>query len=119
MGSRASRQRRRNTAACCLKDLARYPGWVTLEPPPHGQRPSFQGSAGVQGASAAGSGAGRPIVHFDVLVSDLACAHKRVIASGGSVLHEHASPRRGAGGEQISWCVYRDPAGHPFCLVVR
>jgi len=99
------------------KPVEWYPGWITLDPPPHGQRLSFQG-AGSGAGSAAGSGAG-PLVHFDVLVSDLAAAHERVIASGGIFAGEHVSPRRGPGGELIRWRVYRDPAGHPFCLVTR
>jgi Glyoxalase-like domain len=40
-----------------------YPGWVTLEPPPHGQRLSFQGTGGGGGLE--------PGVHFDILVGDL------------------------------------------------
>jgi hypothetical protein len=27
--------------------------------------------------------------------------------------------RAAPGGEPVPWRVYRDPAGHPFCLVVR
>jgi hypothetical protein len=96
-----------------------YPGWVTLEPPPHGQRLSFQGVAGAHHGSQAGTAARRPGVHFDVLVNDLAGAHARVIASGGIFVDEHVSPRRGSGGEPIPWRVYNDPAGHSFCLVVR
>jgi len=96
-----------------------YPGWVTLESPPHGQRLSFQGTAGSGGGSRAGSGSGGPAVHFDILVSDLAGAHERVLASGGVSLGEHVSPRAGPGGELITWRVYRDPAGHAFCLVIR
>ena len=92
-----------------------YPGWVTLEPPPHGQRLSFQGTGA---GPAAGSGAG-PIVHFDVLVGDLAAAHERAIGAGATFVGEHVSPRRGPGGEPVPWRVYRDPAGHPFCLVLR
>lgn len=92
-----------------------YPGWVTLEPPPHGQRLSFQGTAGTTG----GSPAGPPVVHFDILVRDPAGSHERVIASGGVLVGEHVSPRPGPGGKHISWRVYQDPAGHPFCLVVR
>jgi hypothetical protein len=94
-----------------------YPGWVTLEPPPHGQRLSFQGT-GAGDAPAAVGGAG-PIVHFDVLVSDLAGAHERAIAAGAIFTGEHVSPRPGPGGEPVPWRVYRDPAGHPFCLVTR
>ena len=94
-----------------------YPGWITLEPPPHGQRLSFQGT-GSAGAPAAGGEAGR-IVHFDVLVSDLAAAHERVVAAGAVFTAERVSPRPGPRGEPVPWRVYRDPAGHPFCLVVR
>ena len=92
-----------------------YPGWVTLEPPPHGQRLSFQGTGS---ARPAGSGAA-PEVHFDVLVSDLAAAHERVVAAGAVFTGEHVSPRPGPAGEPVPWRVYRDPAGHPFCLVTR
>jgi hypothetical protein len=90
-----------------------YPGWVTLEPPPHGQRLSFHGTGPGE------DGATRQIVHFDVLVSDLASAHERVVALGGVFIAEHTSPRPGPGGEPIPWRVYQDPVGHPFCLVVR
>jgi hypothetical protein len=94
-----------------------YPGWVTLEPPPHGQRLSFQGAAG-ETESAARSRAG-PIMHFDVLVSDPAAAHEQVVALGGVFVSEHNSPRPAPGGEPVPWRVYQDPAGHRFCLVVR
>jgi len=89
-----------------------YPGWVTLEPPPHGQRLSFQAATGSRDAS---SGQ----VHFDVLVEDLEWAHEQVLNSGGAFLREHLSPRPGAAGESVPWRVYEDPDGHPFCLVVR
>jgi hypothetical protein len=89
-----------------------YPGWVTLEPPPHGQRLSFQ-------ASTAPPSAGAAKVHFDVLVGDLTAAHDRVIAAGAVFIREHVSPRPGPAGEPVSWRVYQDPAGHPFCLVLR
>lgn len=88
-----------------------YPGWVTLEPPPHGQRLSFQGTHSAPGAT--------PGVHFDVLVSDLDHAQQRVVALGGSYVGEHVSPRPGRSGEQVSWRVCRDPDGHLFCLVTR
>jgi predicted enzyme related to lactoylglutathione lyase len=88
-----------------------YPGWVTLEPPPHGQRLSFQGTTDGDGPA--------PGVHFDILAGDLDAAHRRVIAAGGAVTGEHVSPRPGPGGEPVRWRVYRDPAGHPFCLVTR
>jgi predicted enzyme related to lactoylglutathione lyase len=94
-----------------------YPGWVTLEPPPHGQRLSFQG-AGAGGGQAPAPGTA-PRAHFDVLVGDLAAAHERVIAAGAAFAGEHVSPRPGPAGEEVTWRVYRDPAGHPFCLVTR
>jgi len=98
-----------------------YPGWVTLEPPPHGQRLSFQGTGsrvpdGPRAGAGSRAGAG---VHFDVLVSDLDDAQQRVVALGGSYVERHVSPRPGPGGEQVSWRVCRDPDGHLFCLVPR
>ncbi len=94
-----------------------YPGWVTLEPPPHGQRLSFQGTdSWVPDGAGARTGGG---VHFDVLVSDLNAAQQRVVALGGTYVERHVSPRPGPGGEQISWRVCRDPDGHLFCLVPR
>jgi Glyoxalase-like domain len=89
-----------------------YPGWVTLEPPPHGQRLSFQ-------ASTAPVAENSSRVHFDILVDDLAAAHDRVVAAGAVLVGEYVSPRPGPAGEQVPWRVYRDPVGHPFCLVVR
>jgi hypothetical protein len=53
------------------------------------------------------------VVHFDVLVSDFPAAHERVVASGGTFVGEHISPRPGTDGEIVPWRVYRDPAGHP------
>ena len=88
-----------------------YDGWITLEPPPHGQRLSFQRTA----SRSQGVGG----MHFDVLVEDLEAAHSTVLASGGSCLQQRWSPRPGPGGEPIPWRVYADPAGHRFCLVVR
>lgn len=88
-----------------------YDGWVTLEPPPHGQRLSFQRSD-----AAVDPGAG---VHVDVLVEDLEDAHRTVLDAGGRYLGEHLSPRPGPDGRPVPWRVYADPAGHRFCLVVR
>jgi hypothetical protein len=89
-----------------------YPGWVTLEPPPHGQRLSFQ-------ASTAPLMENTSREHFDILVEDLALAHDRVVSAGAESIAEHFSPRLGPAGEPVPWRVYRDPAGHPFCLVIR
>ena len=87
-----------------------YDGWVTLEPPPHGQRLSFQRSDRPQGSGG---------VHLDVLVADLEEAHRWVLEAGGSYVGERWSPRPGEDGEPVPWRVYRDPDGHAFCLVVR
>ena len=87
-----------------------YDGWVTLEPPPHGQRLSFQRSDAVPEAAG---------VHFDVLVDDLEAAHGRVLAAGGSYVAERWSPRPAEDGAPVPWRVYEDPDGHAFCLVVR
>jgi len=89
-----------------------YPGWVTIEPPPHGQRLSFQASNAPPAMAAAGA-------HFDILVDDLSAAHDRVLSAGAAYAGEQISPRPGPEGETVRWRVYRDPAGHPFCLVVR
>ncbi|HEY1321185.1 MAG TPA: VOC family protein [Streptosporangiaceae bacterium] len=93
-----------------------YPGWVTLEPPPHGQRLSFQGTTGGAGLAPGGAAAG---VHFDLLVDDLSAAHEQVTARGATFTAERVSPRPGPAGQAVRWRVYQDPAGHPFCLVTR
>ncbi|MGH3256023.1 MAG: VOC family protein [Streptosporangiaceae bacterium] len=62
-----------------------YQGWVTLEPPPHGQRLSFQGSASPRVDDASR-------VHFDVLVEDLGAAHDRVTSADAVMIGEHVSP---------------------------
>ena len=88
-----------------------YDGWVTLEPPPNGLRLSFQRSAGPEPGDSA--------VHVDVLVDDLGGAHRRVLAAGAELIGERWSPRPDERGDPVPWRVYRDPAGHAFCLVVR
>jgi hypothetical protein len=93
--------------------VAWYDGWWTLEPPPHGQRLSFQRS---DGRPPEGGGGG---VHVDVLVADLEAAHRRVLALGAEYVTERWSPRPDDLGRPVPWRVYRDPVGHPFCLVVR
>lgn len=96
-----------------------YPGWVTLEPPPHGQRLSFQGVSGQAAAGRHDRTTESAGVHFDIMISSMDSSHDRVVAAGGTCVGEHVSPRRGPGREVIPWRVYRDPAGHLFCLVVR
>ena len=87
-----------------------YDGWVTLEPPPHGQRLSFQASD---------EDLVTTTVHVDVLVEELQAAHDAVLAAGASYVEERWSPRPGPEGEPVPWRVYADPEGHHFCLVVR
>ena len=60
-----------------------YPGWVTLEPPPNGQRLSFQATATPLARDTAR-------VHFDILVADLPAAHDQVIAAGATPAGGHA-----------------------------
>lgn len=88
-----------------------YDGWVTLEPPPRGQRLSFQRSDRPAGDDSP--------IHFDVLVDDLEAAHRRVVEAGASYVEERWSPRPDEHGDAVPWRVYRDPDGHAFCLVVR
>ena len=88
-----------------------YDGWVTLEPPPHGQRLSFQRTTQHDVSEST--------VHFDILVDDLEAGHRRVLAAGAEFVAERWSPRPDERGDPVPWRVYRDPAGHAFCLVVR
>ncbi len=89
-----------------------YDGWVTIEPPPHGQRLSFQRSERETGEDGSA-------VHFDVLVEDLEAAHDTVLSAGGEYIEERRSPRPDDSGRPVPWRVYADPDGHRFCLVVR
>jgi hypothetical protein len=59
------------------------------------------------------------LARFWAGLADLASAHDRVIEAGATPAAEHVSPRPGSDGEPVPWRVYRDPAGHPFCLVIR
>lgn len=84
---------------------------MILEPPPHGQRLSFQAVTAAPDPAAAR-------VHFDVLVDDLAAAGDRVVAAGAVFVREHVSPRPGPGGRPAGACTATRP-DTPFCLVVR
>ena len=42
-----------------------------------------------------------------------------LISAGATLAGAHVSPRPGPDGQPVPWRVYRDPVGHPFCLVVR
>jgi predicted enzyme related to lactoylglutathione lyase len=51
--------------------------------------------------------------HIDFEVADIAAAHERVLALGGTALDPVEPPVRGP---ERGFRVYADPAGHPFCL---
>jgi hypothetical protein len=95
-----------------------YPGWVTLEPPPNGQRLSFQAVSELAAPTWPDQSVPTQ-THVDILVHNLEEAHERVVGLGARFLAEHVSPRPDPGGAQVAWRVYADPAGHPFCLVTR
>jgi hypothetical protein len=42
-----------------------------------------------------------------------------VLAAGATSAGAHVSPRPAPDGEPVPWRVYRDQAGHLFCLVIR
>jgi hypothetical protein len=42
-----------------------------------------------------------------------------VIEAGATPAGKHVSSQPGPDGEPVPWRVYRDPAGHLFCLVIR
>jgi len=87
------------------------PGVSHPEPPPLGQRLSFQatgaGSQDVPGA--------RAEMHSGVLTGDLAAAHKRMLATGAAFASEHTSPNSDPGGQQAPGRACQDPAG-PYIL---
>lgn len=50
-------------------------------------------------------------LHLDLEVTDLDQAQEQVVKLGATLLD--------AGDDLRSWRIFADPAGHPFCLVVR
>jgi len=50
-------------------------------------------------------------IHLDLWVDDYPAAHEEVLALGATVLQPAAG-----GDSPDDFCVYADPAGHPFCL---
>ena len=56
---------------------------------------------------------GHQQAHIDFEVVDIAAAHERVLALGGSALDPVEPPRPAP---ERGFRVYADPAGHPFCL---
>src|SRR5215468_11476628 len=56
---------------------------------------------------------GQQQAHIDFAVADIASAHERVLALGGTPLDPVEPP---APAPTRGFRVYADPAGHPFCL---
>jgi predicted enzyme related to lactoylglutathione lyase len=56
---------------------------------------------------------GHQQAHIDFEVIDIAAAHERVLALGGTALDPVEPPEPGP---KRGFRVYADPAGHPFCL---
>lgn len=83
--------------------------WMTLDWAPVG-RLSFNRVDNYRAPEWPGE-RGSQQVHFDLLVSDLNDACRRVEAAGARPLTVVQDP-----GEK-EWRIYADPAGHPFCLV--
>src|SRR3954463_3286830 len=95
-----------------------YDGWVTLEPPPHGQRLSFQRSddPGASGGHVDVPGEQLDAAHpaplpVDVWGEQLDAAHAAVLAAGASYVEERWSPKPGPDGAPVPWRVYADPEG--------
>ena len=56
---------------------------------------------------------GQQQAHLDFVVTDIAAAHERVLALGGTALDPVEPPKPAP---ERGFRVYADPAGHPFCL---
>ena len=52
-------------------------------------------------------------IHLDLTVDDFVIAHREAVALGATPLSPTTPPEPD---ETISFRVYADPAGHPFCL---
>ncbi|MDQ2790849.1 MAG: VOC family protein [Actinomycetota bacterium] len=86
------------------------PDWVMLRPPGGGTGLSFQAEEGhVPPAWPAGPGEQQMMMHLDLRVDDLeaACRHAEMCGATLAALQPQDDVR-----------VYRDPAGHPFCLLL-
>lgn len=56
---------------------------------------------------------GQQQAHLDLVVTDVAAAHERVLELGGTALDPVEAPQPKP---ERGFRVYADPAGHPFCL---
>jgi hypothetical protein len=81
--------------------------WATLHLP-DGQVIAFQHAPDHRPPSWPDPGPPRQF-HLDIDVPDLDAGEREVLAAGAVLLERGAADR--------GWRVYRDPAGHPFCLV--
>ena len=89
-------------------------GWLQLRNPDGGVGLNIQAEDGYEPPVWPES-AGRQakMMHFELLVNDLAAAVQLVLRAGGSEA-PHQPPDR----DQTRIRVMLDPAGHPFCLFV-
>jgi catechol 2,3-dioxygenase-like lactoylglutathione lyase family enzyme len=86
------------------------PEWVVLRPPGGGTALSFQSEPDyVPPVWPADPASQQMMLHLDIAVADLASAGARAEAAG-AVLAEYQP--------QADVRVYKDPAGHPFCLLL-
>jgi catechol 2,3-dioxygenase-like lactoylglutathione lyase family enzyme len=87
--------------------------WATLRPADGSTGLSFQREAGhVPPVWPPQPGHQQMQLHLDILVDDLAAAGALAEDAGAELVGGHEDE-----GEIVR--VYRDPAGHPFCLFVR
>lgn len=87
--------------------------WATLRPAGGGAGLSFQRESGhVPPVWPPEPGTQQMQLHLDLLVDDLAAAGTLAEDAGAQLVGGHE-------GEHEIVRVYRDPAGHPFCLFVR
>lgn len=89
------------------KFLTEEPDWVTIVDE-DGRRLSFQTSP-EHAAPAFPDPAGDQQFHLDIRVDDIENAERRVLELGATRVPD--------ANEDSDFRVYRDPAGHPFCLV--
>ena len=83
------------------------PDWVTITEP-SGRRLSFQTSPEHRPPMFPDP-AGSQQLHLDIRVDDIEDAHRKVLALGATRVPDAIEPN--------SFRVFRDPAGHTFCLV--
>ena len=94
--------------------------WAVLDPPGGGvsaDRPDGRSTLAFQRiddyvAPTWPSGAHPQHFHLDISVADIAASEPKVLAAGAR-LHEFQPSENGR------FRVYLDPAGHPFCLILR